>query len=271
MNTFLNVTGEDLKFLLKEGYGTSAVKSEYEAIRYTGPGTVILYKSGKAVVSGKDDVVRAISEKLIALGCEMVDKITFVPQSGIMIGSDESLKGDTFGGLVVAGVKSNDEGRNALRLIGVEDSKKLNDIDIALMAEQIKKKVQYNVQSVNPSEYNMHTLTALMNQMHKTVATELGRGVHVVDKYPGCTVGDIKETKAESKYIEVAAASILARDGALKQLAQLSKDAGFNLPKGSTHVAEALQKLKDSGKDPIKFVKMHFRNVQTVFHSRENL
>jgi len=265
MNTFLNVTGEDLKFLLKQGYGTSAVKSSYEAVRYTGPGTVILYTSGKAVVSGRDDVVRAVSEKLIALGCEMVDKITFVPQSGIMIGSDESLKGDSFGGLVVAAVKADDEGRNALRLIGVEDSKKVKDSDIAAMAEQIKKKVQYSVQSVEPSEYNMHTLTALLNQLHKTVASDLGKGVHVVDKYPGCTVGDIKETQAESKYIEVAAASILARDGALKQLAQLSREIGFNLPKGSTHVAEALAKLKESGKDPIKFVKMHFKNVQEVF------
>ena len=34
------------------------------------------------------------------------------------------------------------------------------------------------------------------------------------------------------------------------------------VPKGSTHVKEALEYLKKSGKDPKKFIKLHFKNVQ---------
>jgi len=271
MPTFLNVTPEDLKFLLAEGFGTEQTKSEYEAVRYKGYCTVILYKSGKAVVSGKDEQTQKLCAKLMEKGCEMVDRITFVPQEGWMIGSDESLKGDTFGGLVVAAVRADDAGRNVLRLIGVEDSKKLDDTGIAEMASQIKSKVKYSVKSVDPSEYNKHSQTELMNQLHKAVATDLGSGVHVVDKYPGCNVGDIRETKAESKYLEVAAASILARDEGLKQFEKLSKEIGMNLPMGSTHVAEALNHLMMSKKDPSLFVKMHFKNVQAALEIEKGI
>lgn len=264
MPTFLNVTPEDLKFLLKEGFGTDSVKSPYEAARFVGPCTVILYKSGKAVVSGKDKIIEQVCGRLIEEGCEMVDKISFVPEEGWMIGSDESLKGDTFGGLVVAGVKADDRGRNALRLIGVEDSKKLTDDNILDMADRIKEKVKYSVKVVEPSEYNNHSQTALMNQLHLAVKQDLGSGTHAVDKYPGCTVGDIKVTKGESKYLEIAAASILARAEGLKQFDRLSDQMGMVLPKGSTHVAEALAALKSSGKDPRQFVKLHFKNVQAA-------
>src|SRR3989338_2336582 len=84
---------------------------------------------------------------------------------------------------------------------------------------------------------------------------------HIVDKYPGCTVRHIIETNADENHIEVAAASILAREEALKQLAVLSESAGFKLPKGSTHVADALKKLKERKVDLSFFVKVDFKNV----------
>jgi ribonuclease HIII len=68
-----------------------------------------------------------------------------------------------------------------------------------------------------------------------------------VDLYPGCTAGDIRVTDAESKYLAVAAASILARNAALDQFAQLEAMAGFPIPKGSSLVAPALNQLKASG------------------------
>ena len=84
----------------------------------------------------------------------------------------------------------------------------------------------------------------------------------VVDKYPGCNVGDVQEEKAESKYVEVAAASILAREAALKQLNYLSVQAGFRTPKGSTHVRLALDELKERKLNLKKFVKIGFSNVK---------
>ena len=68
-------------------------------------------------------------------------------------------------------------------------------------------------------------------------------------------------------YIEVAAASILARDAAVRQIERLSNEIGFTIPLGSTHVADALFQLKVSGKPPERFVKMHFKNVREALGS----
>ena len=68
--------------------------------------------------------------------------------------------------------------------------------------------------------------------------------------------------KAESKYVEVAAASVLARATGLKQLNYLSTLVGFTVPKGSTHVKEALQELKEKSLKFEKFVKTSFGNVE---------
>jgi ribonuclease HIII len=78
-------------------------------------------------------------------------------------------------------------------------------------------------------------------------------------------VGDIIEIQAESKYPEVAAASIIARAHALKQLHDLSKKAGFLIPKGSAHVQHALDELKKRDLPPTDFVKLKFSNVKKLF------
>jgi len=55
---------------------------------------------------------------------------------------------------------------------------------------------------------------------------------------------------------------ILARVGALRQMDYLSMLAGFTLPKGSTHVTEALLELKKRELEFIRFVKVDFKNVK---------
>lgn len=183
-------------------------------------------------------------------------------ETGIIIGSDESLKGDTFGGVVVAAVKADDEMREKLMQFGVTDSKKITDRKVLSIAEKIKKTAECEVRNIFPEEYNKKKITDWLNKLHKECYNYLKPGKHVVDKYPGCNVGEIVVTKAESKYVEVAAASILARAAALKQIDSLSELAGFRLPKGSTHVKHALQELKAKGLDFKKFVKTDFKNVK---------
>lgn len=184
-----------------------------------------------------------------------------------MIGSDESLKGDTFGGLVVAAVRTDENTEKLLQNAGVADSKKLTPQHIHVLAKIIKEHCAHSVKSIFPEEYNKNELTPLLNKLHLQTAKDIFKDgeKHVVDLYPGCTVGDIRETKAESKYICVAAASILAREAALEQMAQLSKEFGKPVPFGSTHVQAGLEYLKLSKKDPNKFVKRHFKNVKVFF------
>lgn len=207
-----------------------------------------------------------------------------------IIGSDEALKGDTFGGIVVAAVMAGPEERKQLTAMGIKDSKKISDIIVHRLAQTIKQKFQWSIRNIYPEEYNKLytakrdgtssevTMTSLLNKLHKECADELRkkysagteRIIHVVDEFPGCKVGDIMVTKAEEKYIEVAAASVIARDAALKQLQELSKVAGFPIPKGSTHVQEALERVKKSTIPLHRLVKLNFRNVQAVLTDKKS-
>lgn len=193
-----------------------------------------------------------------------------------IIGSDECLKGDSFGGIVVCAVYADNFIREKLIQLGVRDSKELTDDKIIPMAKKIMSIAKYHVENIYPSEFNRFELTPLLNRLHKLCYEKIieknsdgGPAIHIVDKYPGCNVGDFMFEKAESKYVEVAAASIIARYFALMQIDDLSRIAGFNIPLGSTHVLPALLMLKKSGLDPNEFVKISFSNVRKVFFEKK--
>lgn len=269
MAVFNNVKKEDLKKL--KGFSKEEPKTVYEQLRLKGKDaglkdvTLILYTSGKLLLQGKNDAVEKAAKELekLKLG-KKAKREQFRRESGWIIGTDESLKGDTFGGLVVAGVKADNKMREELTALGAADSKELSDHEILSMSEKIKKIAQCEVVSIYPEEYNQHdgNVTKLLDKLHGSIARYLHPGKHIVDKYPGCSVGDVQEEKAESKYVEVAAASVLARAAALSQLDSLSVQAGFRLPKGSSHVKLALHELKERKLDFKKFVKIDFGNVK---------
>ncbi len=266
MTIFQNVKKEDVEKLVPKGFCKLEPKTIYEEFRCSKDGvTLILFTSGKLLLQGRDEVVEQVAKEIkkLKLG-EQVKPEAFRRESGWMIGSDETLKGDTFGGIVVAAVKADDEIRSRLMELGVADSKKLSDKEIVVMAERIKRVAPCEIKSLLPEEFNRkkEKITLVLDHLHQACAKSLGSGKHIVDKYPGCSVGDIMEEKAESKYVEVAAASVLARAAGLHQLDYLSHQAGFTLPKGSTHVKGALLQLLEDGVDLQKFVKMGFRNVK---------
>ncbi len=269
MVTFKGVEAERLLSILKkEKFQLQENKTIHENIRYKKVGKnkliAILYNSGTLLLQGEKEAVEKFSQKLRGTGIGKEQKtIKFRKELGWVIGSDETLKGDTFGGLVVAAVKADEKIRKELLAIGVADSKVLKDKEIPALANKIRKIAGCHVISVGPEEYNQEKgVTPLLNRLHKQTAKYLSGGTHVVDKYPGCKVGDIIETKAEHKFVEVAAASILARAAGLEQISFLSKKAGFPIPLGSTHVAWAFDELKRKKLSFREYVKLHFRNVQ---------
>ena len=272
MVVFKDVKRESVLKLLKFGFLKVEVKTVYEDLRLKkNDVSLVFYYSKKLLVQGKREQVEKITKELHQLGIgEETKSKPFRKETGWIIGSDETLKGDTFGGLVVAAVKANKEIREKLTELGVVDSKALRDSEIIVMAEQIKKLVPCEIKSILPNEYNDHkgNVTELLNKLHKKVAQGLLPGKHVVDKYPGCTVGEIIIEKAESKYVEVAAASILARAAGLRQLDYLSLQAGFRVPKGSTHVKLALHELQERNLNFFEFVKIHFNNVKNFLEKK---
>ncbi len=262
MVVFEKVKKEDL---MKLGFSEEKIKTIYEELRLKkGNVSLVLYTSGKLLIQGTERAVKMVEKELEKVGIgEKMKKAEFRKEEGWIIGTDESLKGDTFGGLIVAGVKADNNIRKKLLELGVADSKKLADKEILVMAGKIKMVAPCEIKSILPEEYNQNgEVTKLLNKMHQECANYLLPGKHVVDKYPGCNVGEIQEVRAESKFIEVAAASVLARSTALKQLDYLTVEAGFKLPKGSTHVKWALNEMKEKRMDFDKFVKTSFKNVK---------
>ncbi len=273
--TLKNVKKEKLDTLLDKGFKDTDTKSPYETRRMRSDDALIIqYTSGKTVLQGKEEYIGFLSGHL---GSKVKSSpgISEIKEKGTIIGSDEVLKGDTFGGLIVVAVKADERQRDILRKIGVKDSKKIPDSSIHGLAEDIKNalgKTNYSIYELYPERYNELTTdrkmstTGLLNMMHTRTLGKLGQSDRViVDQYPGCRIGIQKAesmTRAESKFIEVAAASIIARSEALIQLGNLSRDAGILLPKGSTHVKESLEILTDGGKDLRRFAKLHFRNVK---------
>ncbi|MBD3203522.1 hypothetical protein GF327_04460 [Candidatus Woesearchaeota archaeon] len=273
------ITKTQLVPLKKHGFKLVKPKGKYEKYRLKGPANIILYTTGKLVVNGKKEGIKETKKLLRKLGIKIPRQKTNKKKqnkdiSGKVIGSDETLKGDTFGGIVVCAFKADAKIREQLIDLGVRDSKTFNNADITKLARKLMTLFSrnYSVENIYPKEYNKlnkkKNVTEIMNYLHEKCYKKLAKRkkiTYVIDKYPGCKVGDIVEPKAESKYPEVAAASIIARFCALKQIRDLEQTAGFFIPMGSTHVTDAVMEIKRKSLDPRDYVKMKFKNVKEFF------
>lgn len=256
-----NITLADLEKL--KGYVEEKTKSPYEIKRLRNKDhLLILYTTGKLVVQGENSPFPVDQQKNISSPSQDI------PELAESIGSDETLKGDTFGGIVVCAAYFKQHE------IDVKDSKSYTDAQIEDIATALLQKYpdRFCVKALTPEQYNqlyaeLGSQTAMLNLLHHEVAKELQEqhpSIHVVDQYPGCQVGDVAVTQAESHYTSVAAASIIARYEAIKQFKQLSKEAGFTLPKGSTHVKDALYAIKEKKLKIDLFCKIHFSTVANL-------
>lgn len=216
----------------------------------------------------------------------------------VIIGCDESLKGDTFGGIVLSGffISTNDESK--LEQLSITDSKKINDHKIELIFQNLNEKYNDNfyVSNINAKEYNnkikQQNLTQLMNNEYIKIINKLIKKIKekfsknnnehklditiVVDEYPGSKAllnifpEAIITTKAELKYIQVAAASVVSRHYALQQINDLTKETKIIIPKGSTHVQGALNYLVQNKFDLSNYAKMNFKNVLKIYNKHLN-
>lgn len=258
--------------------------------------TVALYRSGKLVVQGRDtrEFVEFVLEpqvlKEARLGYEEVhDPAYRAPRVGV----DESGKGDFFGPLCIAGVYVNEEVLERFEQSGIRDSKRISsDRRIAELARIIRKTpgCLYTVVVIGNPAYNrlyakmgsvnrilawgharvIENLLQRRDQMQpppvrvisdqfaarqETLASALmalGRGIELVQRH-----------KAEADPA-VAAASILAREAFVQQLARLGKRFGIEFPKGASDRVDtaAREFVARHGPEALEQVaKLHFRNA----------
>lgn len=209
-----------------------------------------------------------------------------------VIGADEVGVGDYFGGIVTCAVFLDETLTKKITYLDIKDSKKLSNQKVIEIAKQLIKLVPYNAKIISPKQYNF--LYDKYNNAHiiKTYAhnyaisqlktrLNLNDAIVILDEYASKenynkylailneknpVKIDIFEEKAETKYLCVAAASIVARYYFLIQIATLSKTYHINIPLGynKQKIEVALNKLRIILKDEYfiklkELVKIHFK------------
>ena len=257
--------------------------------------TITAYQSGKVVFQGKDvswlvdeeDTQKEASKRAKTNKTASVSKTTSqFPQAG----SDEVGTGDYLGPLVVAAaIVPNEKIASQLEALHITDSKAMTDAFIRQVAPKIAKLLPYCVIVLSNERYNAlynpqsMNLNKLKAQAHNQAYLRLQKkgnpipNLAVVDQFcaPRLYFSYLKdskevfqalhfETKAESKYPAVAAASVLARFAFLQAMDQLEKQYGMSFAKGGGQKAtQSAQEFVDKyGKDQLKYVaKLHFINA----------
>ncbi len=203
------------------------------------------------------------------------------------IGGDECGKGDYFGPLVVAACRWSPAAEEALIGSGLQDSKRISDARIGPLARAIRGATEFQVLSLKPETYNrlyrkMGNLNRMLAWAHARVLEDLltlqpDTPLAVIDKFAnekvlrgallahGREIRVIQEVRAESDPA-VAAASVLARDRFLRDLAALSEQIGVDLPKGATHVLPVARRVvEEQGRGVLeRIAKLHFRTTERI-------
>ena len=217
-------------------------------------------------------------------------KEDYVPTNKPAIGSDEVGTGDYFGPIVVTASFVSKEDQQFLIDLGVKDSKKITDDKILEIAPKIIEKIPHSTLIFDNESYNkFHTDDINMNKikaiLHNKVLLNLIKDEYpyeqiIIDQFASPTkyyeyIKDAKEivknitffTKAEDKFLCVAASSIISRYVFLKKMDAMSKELGIELPKGaSDKVDEVAQEIVNKyGFDKLTSIaKLNFKNTDKI-------
>ena len=268
---------------------------------------VTLYESGKVVFQGVSaDIDAAIwkqTEKKLnpfsdikeknSDSKEKKEKKEIIVDPNIYyantIGSDEVGTGDYFGPIVVTSAYVSKENIKFLEELGVKDSKKLTDDKILQIVPELIKKIPYKSLILSNKEYNekysddinMNKIKAILhNKVLISLSKEYSSDYIVVDQFakPNIYFNYLKNssaicrnitfmTKAESKCLSVACASLISRYIFIKEFDKLGESVGMFLPKGASNlVDEAGVKIaKKYGNDKLKeMAKLNFKNTEKI-------
>jgi ribonuclease HIII len=260
--------------------------------------TITAYKSGKVMFQGgsfQQEVTKWKGNSTTAPKKASKQKESANLPANISslaaVGSDEVGTGDYFGPMIVAAAYVAPSQFALLKELGVKDSKDLNDDQICDIAKQIIHVIPYSLLTLHNAKYNelqqkgtnQGKMKALL---HNQAIAHLLQKIQpvkpeaiLIDQFcqPGVYFNYLKgknnvvrenvcfSTKAEGVHLAVAAASIIARYAFVRQFDELSKQAGFPLPKGAgAKVDQAAAKLirKDGVAILHNFTKYHFANTE---------
>ncbi|MBQ9854254.1 MAG: ribonuclease HIII [Bacilli bacterium] len=269
-----------------------------------GDTVVTLYESGKCVFQGRDaDLASDFwieTEKINSGKAEVTSsdnkkeekKERRIPLRINSVGSDEVGTGDYFGPIVVTATYVDKSNIDFLLELGVKDSKKMSDTEIKKVVPEIIKKIPYHTFILNNKQYNELYDKNNMNKMkailHNKVLSEFVNKEKysyeyiVVDQFenPKSYYNHLSEakfkvygitflTKAEDECLSVACASLISRYIFLREMNNMSKNIGIDIPKGASDIVDNVGReiVKKYGKDKLsEIAKLNFKNTEKIIN-----
>ena len=157
-----------------------------------------------------------------------------------ILGIDEAGRGSVLGPLVIAGVVISDKKENILDNMGVKDSKKLTPERREVLSRKLKKMfvwdtVIYSASDIDSLRAKGVNLNEIERKGMQELILKLKSDMVIVDavdvkperfqdKLERVTKANVKaEHKADDKYIEVSAASIIAKQTRDEAIAEINK------------------------------------------------
>ena len=236
--------------------------------------TITVYNSNKALYQGKNAAAYLQTASL----------------EEDEAGSDEVGTGDYFGPVVVCAALVKKEDIPFLKELKVSDSKQISDSYIRQTAPLLMNRLTHSLLILDTIKYNQVHPSNNMNQikakLHNQAYIHLYRKASalpqrcIVDQFtpkplyyrylqdePQIIQNLTFETKAESKYLSVAAASMIARHAFLIAWDKMEEHYHTSIPKGASEEVDRFAKefVKKYGFDELsKIAKIHFKNTKKI-------
>ncbi|MCX8029492.1 MAG: hypothetical protein N2712_05810 [Brevinematales bacterium] len=197
-------------------------KSNYELFRFSSyGGTLVIYKSGKVLL--QHDQLDFIEDFLISMGDEQ--------KYDVLIGIDETGKGELFGNIIICGVKIQDRKNEIERIVSTINTKGKVGFEKyeSIFDRLIEMGVEYVIEEIPNEELNYGNMYSLMIRyyllvLNKFVEKGLSNKTRVTIDDFGIKEKDkqtiinkcinalvIIENKADDNYLECKVASIISR------------------------------------------------------------
>lgn len=258
--------------------------------------TITAYKSGKVVFQGEEAEFHAQQFGALSKEPSKTESTKLTSKNAInqdfSAGSDEVGTGDYFGPVIVCAAIVKPEAHQKLPLHLIMDSKLIKDDTIREIAPILKETLDYSLLILDNRKYNkvheVHNMNTIKAMLHNKAYLNLLKKypmpkLSVVDQFMPESAyfkalsfekeiyRDLHfETKAESKYLAVACASIIARDAFLNYFDKLSEKYQFDFPKGAGSKVDVLgaEFVRTFGKEALNDVaKTHFANTDKIIES----
>lgn len=245
---------------------------------------ITAYESGKVVFQGDGAEFHAASYQP-----KSSKSLKKNPQIGYpQCGSDEVGTGDYFGPVCVCAAYVDENNAKWLTSLGIQDSKAMKDETILAIGAQLMERLPHSILILDNQTYNKvheeHNMVAIKCKLHNQAFVHLKHKLNKLPKYiivDQFVKGDsyyryLKqeaeviqsihfETKAENKYLAVAAASVIARYAFLKRFDAMCQAYAFPFLKGASLKVDQciVDFVQLHGKEALsKVAKLHFANTK---------